>query len=1271
LRLHGRNLLLVVLSSLAFLGCRGDISRSPDAACEDGDASGAEAGDPAADFGDQEDDAGGEADEAGGDPGPVPEQDWDRHDLTFRRTVTLMPHPQRARTDLPVLVTIDQPNQFVLRDIAVFERRPDGQAQPLPGWAFANPDGGVTQVAFTAPGVTPAGTSRQFLVYYRTAATPEPWQWRDTGWVTRQQLPGSRIAISGGCCELSREVDEAAGRLLSGRRTSGAATLRLLAADWRVAEGFSNSYQLQSNTTVYQTQAVEAEPFSAIHFDADEFQGACAVTWNRHDPVDHLLTMTQRVFRDWPFLQFTIAVSTSAPDLTFSSNDWSSRYLYLSDSYDRMVSDTRGDESIAKIWDTNMRWLVVYDQNSGRGFGWFIPHRGVIRADAEDGPTEIFDSYGYSAGGDRYFSALWMAAEDKNDIVDLFDALKPGVQLSSPESRDLNIVEPVEGTFYFPDDTLRVVVSTPGNSLPVSALLTLADGTELPLDMQRVDNGWIWESTPPLLLTVAHPPGSWTIETRSGNETRRARIEFRHPQHPRLLFSATELDQLRARRNDSHAEIWNTMLGMAAGYPEPMDDPGPGRDIRSYADRLINLALIQLLDPGQPYDELLWNYFFKMLRYPNWTSSERPFNNYDLTVGHFFTALALAYDWHYQRLTPDQRRELRTRLADLVDDFIERGWLRHYPDIDWTHYVTVTNNHYWIRNAGVAAVAYVLQEEMEEERRQAWQDRTEANLSVILSVLEADGTSNEGVAYHSYGQINLFPWLDMRDRVLGGQSALSTPWFANSILWDLYSITPGGDDNYGGPANFGDCPPYHYNPPRTIQAWLAARLDNGHAQWLAENLQWPRLTAFSYLWYDPTVVAVDPDTLPPWSVFENKGIFVWRSSWNNDATYFSLKAGSYFGGHEQPDAGHFILHRAGVPYITDYGYSYWKMTDEHNLILVDGTGQYGQDRQWMAAVDPQHWATLPFLLASTAYFDLVADPTPMYQSPHLQSWQREVVGITPGIFLVRDVMEADQPVTFTWLLHSYRTDPPTSENRSYSYRERRLENPWEDQGSGSWLLRPQDAAPALHVKDCSSSSWSAVVEPGLFVPEQDLDAGGYNENLEPFQLGYRLRRDYHAAAASSLVAAWFDAGLEAEPLTVTNAEGVRLYDGNGNVVVNIWPFSGAPATLAGLTVQGLMGGIRRDRPAFWGRELTRLENSGQVLVQAQSPLSLFARTEHAASADDPHLLITRAASTVTVSVYCPDEPGQVTLDGNPLTFSWNQGLLSLEVPAGRHRLEMY
>jgi Domain of unknown function (DUF4962)/Heparinase II/III-like protein len=1208
----------------------------------------------------------------GADAGIPPVLDWHEPELSFRARVEVAPHPDRDRVDLPVLATVAHPGQFIDPDVRVFEVLSGSDTEAVAAGAWTQPDGTVFEVGFTAPGITPAGESRTFLVYYEPSASPIPWSWSDGEFTFStldddgdQTIEGYRL--SGHGHTLQRDINPADGTLRRGRRDDGRTYLEL--DGWRVAEGFSDQVQLESLTETFSTFSLEDEPVSNVGASSDAFSAAAAAAWlGRAAPIEHDAFSTVRVFEEWPFLESVVSTSIRDTSSSFqlSSADWSGRTLYLSDGYARMVSDNRGDEALDAVWDTSMRWLVVYDAGSDRGFGWFLNHKGVVRAADDSGDVSIYDSYGYAAAGETSWRYLWMASPHKDLIVDMFDAMKPGVTVSAAENRDLNILIPADGSFYFPEDLLDVVVTTPGSSAEVSASLEMADGTVVDVKLDDGAEPHVWRSSAALTLTDAHPTGTWTISAESTDAQASNTFEFRVPGHPHLLFSAAEVPGIQARRTDpSYAPIWEEMLKQASSYDDPIPDPGKGKDIRSYADRLINLALIQLVDPQQPYDTLLWNYFFTMLRYPNWHDGAGPFNNSDLTVGHFLTAISLAYDWHYDQLKPVERSEVRALLDDTAERWLSTSWMGIYRDIDWSSYGRVTNNHYWINHQGVAAAAFVLADEVPESRRGVWVDHTEENLGIILSVLDEDGTSHEGVPYHSYGQINLFRWIDMRDRALGGDTASSIPWFEQSVLFDLYSTLPGGDDNYGGVANFGDSPTRHYQPPRTVNAWLANRLRDGHAQWLATTSAWPQLTAMSYLWLDDTVTAEAPQSLPTWRHFEDKGIFAWRSSWDDDATYFSLKCGSYWGGHEQPDAGHFILHRAGVPYITDHGYSYDKVANEHNVVLVDGHDQHGGGAQWMSAVDPVYWGKLDVAVADDRYFDILADATAMSTSDQLELWRREVVGLGEGVFLVRDVVDGSQAMDVDWLLHSYRTDPPASAKATYDYRARRTENPWSDQGGGVWRIDPQDGALGLSVADLSSASWSAAIEPSLYVPEQNPDTGGYNDSFEYFQVGSQLHRSISASSTTSMMALWFGDGLVVDSGTAAGVEAVRLSGGGTDVVV-LWPTSGASASAYGVVVGGAMGGRVLGR-TFFGRGLTSLSNGSDALVASTQPADIFARLEHGFTASAPGSAVVSSAASTSVTLYCPQAPSDVRMDGAAASWSWNANVLSLDVPAGSHR----
>ncbi|RLB61756.1 MAG: hypothetical protein DRI90_10670, partial [Deltaproteobacteria bacterium] len=453
---------------------------------------------------------------------------WDEPGHQFRVTVTLNPHPDRDRTDLPVLAAFGHPEAFIDRDVRIYEITGGMASTAVAGDAWAQPDGGGFEVGFTAPGHTPAGEERSFWVYYNIAADPAAWQWAAELWASFElqdkdaDSEDDGFRIEGGAYALQREINPADGTLRPGRRSDGDTVLEHLPQSLALAEGFTTQVQLESLTETHPAATVESEPFDAILTDGTAVHAAVSVAWQGlPEPVVHDLHLTYRLFAQWPFVEnvVTAAVADGTHEYRFSSADWNGRTLFMAGPWDSMISDTRGDEALAAVWDTSMRWLVIYDSASDRGFGWFLTDDGVVRANPTDDGVSVYDSYGYSAGATTTFRYLWMASEAKDEIVQLFDDMVPGVEVSGPENRDLNIVAPQDDDFFFPQDMLSVLITTPGNAQPVVATLGRPGGAQSPLSLQNLADPVQWQSLAPYVFDQADPEGTWTVTAQSAGQS--------------------------------------------------------------------------------------------------------------------------------------------------------------------------------------------------------------------------------------------------------------------------------------------------------------------------------------------------------------------------------------------------------------------------------------------------------------------------------------------------------------------------------------------------------------------------------------------------------------------------------------------------------------------------------------------------------------------------------------------------------------------------------
>jgi hypothetical protein len=243
--------------------------------------------------------------------------------------------------------------------------------------------------------------------------------------------------------------------------------------------------------------------------------------------------------------------------------------------------------------------------------------------------------------------------------------------------------------------------------------------------------------------------------------------------------------------------------------------------------------------------------------------------------------------------------------------------------------------------------------------------------------------------------------------------------------------------------DLADCPRGHWYGPDHILRHLAGRYRDGHAQWLAEqidktNVDAPGARWLNLIWYDPSVQAVPPSGLPTLHHFEDMGIVSARTGWDGRENLIVFKCGPFIGhqalgefsydpggGHVHPDAGHFVVLANGQWLVRDDGYQD-KWTDQHNTLLLDGVGQLGEGHTWFDGGPCLAAKARPRIVhaSSSAELDHMAgDVTQAYpKRAGLQRFVRHLLFVKPDVLIVIDDIAADKAADLELRLHTESAD---------------------------------------------------------------------------------------------------------------------------------------------------------------------------------------------------------------------------------------------------------
>ncbi len=481
--------------------------------------------------------------------------------------------------------------------------------------------------------------------------------------------------------------------------------------------------------------------------------------------------------------------------------------------------------------------------------------------------------------------------------------------------------------------------------------------------------------------------------------------------HPRLYFDPDGADRLYQQYQSESPRILAFLAECDSIKNRPLPDYSDYNSSRYVArNEAEKLSFAYAITREKEYADYARKIINQMTQWPDWVYDEHKPLTVDLGVAGVAYILALCYDWLYPVLTPDERENIETVLINKA--LIPFQQVYSAKSEGWTH-----AEHNWrsviCGEMGVVTLALL-------EKAPHVKENLKFAIDGVADVLGnggIDGGWNEGVSYWGYGIGQAVMFVEAMQNVSGGKVDLfQLPFLASTGNFGLYLRTPAGES-----FNFSDCNPG--SPRAWLMSLLASQYQNPYWQWSASKDIGH--TIQDILFYDPNVLAKNPDTLEPGKHFRGIQVATLRSTWDEDAIFVGFKTGRTIVNHSHLDINSFILHAFGQPLLIDqYVWPYahylgffdvknlrWDFegnnTIAHNTLLVDGQGQRCGQMFEGRIVNFKSTPGLQFAVgeADDVYGDL------------LKAFRRTIALVNGQFVVIVDDIKADTIRQLEWLMH--------------------------------------------------------------------------------------------------------------------------------------------------------------------------------------------------------------------------------------------------------------
>lgn len=516
--------------------------------------------------------------------------------------------------------------------------------------------------------------------------------------------------------------------------------------------------------------------------------------------------------------------------------------------------------------------------------------------------------------------------------------------------------------------------------------------------------------------------------------------------HPRMFFNAETWPKVKERALNQEREWYDMLKARADRYP---DDP----EVKDFGSEAAVTAFMYRMTGEDRYLELTKKFLNQSIKHYHKRNAEG-------WAAHWYSTSRVnawsAYDWIYNDLSEQERREIATPFLEHVE-YEQRGPGK--PRLQRHNAGGATTGFYGAPNMVWYTGLALYGDGIDDQRALDYLKRGyELNQQVLEHRKRTSGDDGGAASASLNYAMGAYPWAEFNffhtlESATGEDISGQWPhvsYFPEYVIWNWLP----------GEREFGTGDSYHTTNKLSMSNMYTHMAQTMHfygksqpkraamARWMQDAIPDGRYTRtwpchpFLLNRMDNAPPPAGPETLPPARHFSNMGQVFMRSGSGVDDTYALLTAGGALRQHKHFDNNNFTIFKKGFlaldtgtrPEPGQHLYQYYCRTVAHNCILIHMPGEElprywggpapGEEDTGVVNDGGQSSQLDSKVVAfeTSPHFTYVAsDATNCYNDEKCKLALRQFVFVPPDHFVIFDRVISTKPeYKKTWLLHTAR-----------------------------------------------------------------------------------------------------------------------------------------------------------------------------------------------------------------------------------------------------------